>query len=60
MEGQVSEAQARELTYCVGCGGDKHKGLAVCWDCFKYSPNPLKYFHGTFEEWQRQIFQEVA
>jgi hypothetical protein len=47
-----SEDEARQEENCIGCGNHKSNNALVCWDCFKYSPVPLKYFNGTFENWQ--------
>lgn len=54
----ANSREARQETFCRGCGESKEQGLIVCWGCFKYScprhTYPLKYAHGiTFEEWQR-------
>lgn len=50
-----AEQEARLEENCIACGNHKTKGALVCWDCFKYSPVPLKYFSGSFEEWQRKV-----
>ncbi|MFH1921773.1 MAG: hypothetical protein ABIP48_18060 [Planctomycetota bacterium] len=34
----------RASTKCPGCGKPKQVGCVVCWPCFKYRDNPLKYF----------------
>jgi hypothetical protein len=49
--GVISENEARWNDFCV-CGAEKDHGCVVCWNCFKYIPNGLKYFQGSFEEWQ--------
>jgi len=50
----LTEREARKMTECV-CGAPKDMGCVVCWNCFKYiKKNPLKYFGGTFEEWQEK------
>ena len=50
----ITEKQSRKLDMCPGCGKPKVIGLVVCWDCMKYRKDitPLKYFDGTFEQWQ--------
>lgn len=45
------ELVARGESFCRGCGEDKEVGLVVCWRCFKYSSNPLKYFVGDLNAW---------
>jgi hypothetical protein len=59
----ANSREARQETFCRGCGEPKEHGLIVCWDCFKYScprhQHPLKYANGlTFEAWQR-TFNDV-
>lgn len=51
----ITEEAARAQENCIGCGCQKTANALVCWSCFKYVPNPLKYFNGTFEEWQKQV-----
>jgi hypothetical protein len=47
------ETVARAEKICLGCGGEKGLGLAVCWHCFKRRTDitPLNVFAGTFEDW---------
>lgn len=40
----------RNETTCRGCGKPKEIGLIVCWNCFKYRPNPFKYFRNDTPE----------
>jgi len=51
----VSEEQARHEPYCRGCREKKEMDLIVCWRCFKYRENSLKYFRGTFQEWLQSL-----
>lgn len=51
------EKGLRKLDYCVGCGDSKEIGLSVCWKCFKYRENPLKWFNGSVCEWLESIDQ---
>lgn len=52
----MSDAEARRSDVCVGCGKPTDcPGGVVCWTCFKYRYNPLKYFNGSFEAWQRTL-----
>ena len=51
----ITEPEARDLLYCLGCGKSKDKGLVVCWDCFKYRQLPFKYHTGTLSEWLQAI-----
>ena len=51
----LTEKQARMSNTCI-CGAPKSSGeggCVVCWDCFKGGKIPLKYFNGTFEQWQK-------
>lgn len=45
------EKEAREMATCIACGNAKSEGALVCWNCFKYVPQPLKYWNGSFESW---------
>lgn len=45
------EKEAREMENCIACGSLKSAGAIVCWSCFKYVPEPLKYWPGSFESW---------
>ncbi len=47
----ITETQARASEVCV-CGQGKRVGEVVCWTCFKQGTLPLKWFDGTFEDWQ--------
>lgn len=53
----VLEKQARDMTFCMGCGEGKAVGLVVCWHCFKYREDitPFKYFPGSFADWIRRL-----
>lgn len=47
----TKEKEAREMETCIACGNSKSAGALVCWDCFKYVPQPLKTWNGSFETW---------
>ncbi len=49
----LTEDQARASSVCCGCDHAKDRGCVVCWHCFKRCARPLKYFTGTFADWQR-------
>jgi hypothetical protein len=48
----VSEAVARGMVTCVGCGKEKDPGLLVCWGCFKHREGNLNDSGLSFEAWQ--------
>ena len=55
----VDEEQARKEFYCRGCRGKKDAlDIVVCWECFKYRDNCLKYFEGTFQEWLKSVWKK--
>jgi len=55
----VDEDQARKEFYCRGCRGKKDSlDIVVCWECFKYRDNCLKYFEGTFQEWLKSVWKK--
>lgn len=49
------ETKARQLDVCPGCGEPKQVGCIVCWNCFKYVPNPFKYANMSLTEWLKVI-----
>jgi len=51
------EEIARKSEICPACNKEKNKGLIVCWDCFKYRENPLKYSFLPFAKWIKTINQ---
>ncbi len=52
----ISEYEARQLRYCIGCTKPKDSGLVVCWDCYRSRKDivPFKYFDGTLVQWLNQ------
>jgi len=48
---RLTESEARRLLYCPACGAEKQLGCIVCWGCFKYIDNSLKYSPLSFEDW---------
>lgn len=51
------EQEARDSKVCPACKKEKNKGLIVCWGCFKYRENPLKYSPLPFNQWIKIIKQ---
>lgn len=51
IEMSQKECEARNMKNCIACGNTKSVGAMVCWDCFKYVPQPLKTWNGSFESW---------
>lgn len=54
-ENSKFEDEERLKTICAGCGGDKQLDLVVCWNCYKYSALPFKYYEGGLKNWLLQI-----
>lgn len=48
--GNKIEVEARAAYDCV-CGNAKELNSLVCWNCFKYTDLPLKWFEGSYSEW---------
>lgn len=57
----VTEEEARKETICRGCFEEKDdENMLCCWHCFKRRDTyPLKYFPGSFAEWQWAIIEEI-
>jgi len=59
----AQECQVRATAVCPGCGKPKEAGCIVCWSCFKYREQSLKYFQndtpqaGDLEAWLASIGQ---
>ena len=51
---EITSEIARKLPTCPSCGKTKEAGLVVCWDCFKYCPNPFKEYDGDLAEWLKE------
>lgn len=49
-----TEAEARTMGTCPICGGEKSPGAIVCWgECYR-GEGGLKWYAGTFEDWQER------
>lgn len=51
--------QARCSRNCV-CGNGKEAAMLVCWNCFKRSDNPLKWFEGFYMQWLNKKGYKIA
>lgn len=58
----LTQVEARNSSECIGCGQPNPAGCIVCWDCFKHREDvtPLKWFGGTFFEWQQMAIPTWA